>query len=131
MRLCAFCREPFPVSVRARGRTRVYCSSRCRTAAYRLRVLVAVPRQETDEAAPLRSFSEAEALLDADLQLLEHGAEIFRQIDELDRIEEKQMAEAESSGRAVWRYQSDDEEGLREAGQAFRKFSDDVWVDWS
>ena len=88
-----------------------------------------VPRQETDEAAPLRSLSEAEALLDADLQLLEHGSEIFRQISELEKIEEEQMAEAEQTGRAVWRYQSEDEEGLREAGQAFRKFSD-VWLEW-
>lgn len=128
MRHCSLCREPFPVSVR--GRPKVFCSGRCRNAAYRLRLLVTVPRQETDEEAPLRSLSEAEALLNADEQLLEHGLEIFRQIDELDKIEEKQMAEAESSGRTVWRYQSEDEDGLREAGQAFTKYSE-LWAYWS
>jgi hypothetical protein len=95
-------------------------------AAHRAKVAFASVVQETETPAPLRHIGDASTLVHADLELLEHAAEVRRKVRALDAVEEAQMVEAEQTGRAVWRYVDENEKDLREADQAYQ-----VWADWS
>jgi hypothetical protein len=80
----------------------------------------------------LRTLAEAESLLAADMEMVEYGAEVLGKVAELERLDAELVLEAERTGRAQWRYESDDEAELREAAQAFREFQrpPEVWLDY-
>ena len=122
-RVCRFCGAEFVAPLR--GRAKVFCSGACRVAGHRARVAFASVAQETETPAPLRSLTEAALIVHADQELIEHGAEVLRMVRELEAVEAEQIAEAEATGRSVWRYIGEDEDDLREAAQAF-----EVWAQW-
>ena len=130
-RLCAHCATPFEASLR--GRPRRYCSRACQQAAHRVRVLargrIEIPEEPI---SPVRTIGDAHTLLLSEAELLEHGAEVLRRVTEVERVEAEQMAEAERTGRTVWRYIDEEENDLRESAQAFREFHRpiEVWVDF-
>jgi hypothetical protein len=130
-RRCRHCSVDFDAPVR--GRPRVYCSPKCRQAAYVVRLVLRASVSETGEPVrSLRTLAEAESLLAADMEMVEYGAEVLRKVTELERLDTELIHEAERTGRVQWRYESDDEAGLREAAQAFREFQQpiEVWVDY-
>jgi hypothetical protein len=95
-------------------------------------VLRASVSETSEPVRSLRTLAEAESLLAADMEMVEYGAEVLRKVTELERLDTELIVEGERTGRAQWRYESDDEAGLREAAQAFREFqqSPEVWLDY-
>ncbi len=95
-------------------------------------VLRASVSETSEPVRSLRTLAEAESLLAADMEMIEYGAEVLGKVAELERLDAQLIDEGERTGRAQWRYESDDEAGLREAAQAFREFhqSPEVWIDF-
>ncbi len=111
----------------------MFCSSKCRQAAYVARLVLRANITETGEPVrSLRTTAEAQSLVAADIEMVAYGAEVLGKVAELERLDSQLIVDAERTGRAQWRYESDDEADLREAAQAFREFqqSPEVWVDY-
>jgi hypothetical protein len=98
-----------------------------------VRLVLRASVSETGEPVrSLRTLAEAESLLAADMEMVEYGAEVLGKVAELERLDAQLIVEGERTGRAQWRYESEDEAGLREAAQAFRVFQKpvEVWLDF-
>ena len=95
-------------------------------------VLRASVAETGEPVRSLRTLAEAESLVAADAEMVAYGAEVLGKVAELERLDGELIVEAERTGRAQWRYESDDEAELREAAQAFREFQRpvEVWVDF-
>lgn len=127
-RRCVVCGSGFTVELR--GRPRVYCSKRCRQRAYIGRQVLDAPSEIAGRPVRVcRSVDEAHGLIASSAEMLDEAASVFRRASEIAHVESEQMDEAERTGRTVWRYTADDEHEIREAAQAYRRFTD-LWADW-
>jgi hypothetical protein len=64
--------------------------------------------------------------------MMDEAATVFRRASEIAHVESEQMSEAERTGRTVWPYTADDGDEVREAAQAYQRFtsSPDLWAYW-
>jgi hypothetical protein len=132
IRNCLSCGTPFEVNLK-HGKKQRYCGATCRQRARRARIVdffVDAPR-ETETPAPLRSNAELSALVNAEVEMIQHRADFVGKLVEYAVEDGKLIAEAEASGHPAWRYQMPEEVDVKEAKKAFDEFDRrDLWCAW-